>query len=45
MIKGRYSKVESLKIMGCASKQVLGPNIEILMWNVFKCKKKGWQDD
>jgi endonuclease/exonuclease/phosphatase (EEP) superfamily protein YafD len=45
MIKGRYSKVESLKIMGRASKQVLGPNIEILMWNVFKCRKKGWQDD
>ncbi|TWX71382.1 endonuclease/exonuclease/phosphatase family protein [Colwellia sp. C1TZA3] len=45
MIKGRYSKVESLKIMGHAAKQMLGPNIEILMWNVFKCRKKGWQDD
>ncbi|MBA6342575.1 endonuclease/exonuclease/phosphatase family protein [Colwellia sp. MB02u-10] len=45
MIKGRYRKVESLKVMGRASKQVLGPNIKMLMWNVFKCKKKGWQDD
>ena len=31
--------------MGSASKQVLGLNIEILLWNVFKCKKKGWQED
>ena len=45
MIKRRYNKVESLKIMGCASTKVLGPNIEVLLWNVFKCKKKGWQDD
>lgn len=45
MIKKRYSKVESLKFMGSASKQVLGPNIEILLWNVFKCKKKGWLKD
>ncbi|MDX2369000.1 MAG: endonuclease/exonuclease/phosphatase family protein [Colwellia sp.] len=45
MIKSRYSKVESLKIMGCASKQVMGPNIEILLWNVFKCRKNGWQED
>lgn len=45
MIKSRYSTVESLKIMGRASKQVLGPNIEILLWNVFKCRKKGWQKD
>ncbi len=45
MIKSRYRTVESLKIMGSASKQVLGPNIEILLWNVFKCKKKGWLED
>ncbi|AWY01841.1 hypothetical protein A8139_19150 [Marinomonas primoryensis] len=45
MMKSRYSKVESLKIMGSAPSQVLGPNIEILVWNVFKCKKKGWQKD
>jgi len=45
MIKSRYSKIESLKFMGKAPNQVLGPNIEILVWNVFKCKKKGWQTD
>lgn len=45
MIKNRYSNVESLKIMGSASKSQLGPNIELLLWNVFKCKKKGWQED
>lgn len=31
--------------MGSASKQLMGPNIEVLLWNVFKCKKKGWQED
>lgn len=45
MIKSRYSTVESLKIMGRASKLVMGPNIKILLWNVFKCRKKGWQED
>ena len=45
MIRSQYSKVESLKIMGSASKQVMGPNIEILLWNVFKCRKKRWQED
>jgi endonuclease/exonuclease/phosphatase (EEP) superfamily protein YafD len=45
MIKSQYSKIESLKIMGSASKQVMGPNIEILLWNVFKCRKKRWQED
>lgn len=45
MIESRYSKVEALEIMGSASKPLLGPNIEVLMWNVYKCKKKGWQDD
>lgn len=45
MLKSRYSPIESVKIMGGASKQLMGPNIEVLLWNVFKCKKKGWQDD
>lgn len=45
MIKSRYSKVESLKIMGRASKQMLGPDIKVLLWNVFKCRRKGWHDD
>ena len=45
MIKGRYIKLESLKIMGRARKLVMGPHIEVLLWNVFKCKKKGWQED
>lgn len=45
MLKSRYRTVESLKIMGSASKQLMGPNIEVLVWNVFKCKKKGWHDD
>jgi endonuclease/exonuclease/phosphatase (EEP) superfamily protein YafD len=45
MLRSRYTAVESLKHMGNASKLILGPTIEILLWNVFKCKKKGWQDD
>ncbi|WP_299262512.1 endonuclease/exonuclease/phosphatase family protein [uncultured Psychrosphaera sp.] len=45
MIKDRYKLVESLKLMGRAPKFILGPNIEILLWNVFKCKRKGWQED
>jgi endonuclease/exonuclease/phosphatase (EEP) superfamily protein YafD len=45
MIKSRYIKLESLKIMGSAGKSAMGPNIEVLLWNVFKCKKKGWQED
>ncbi|QUX95164.1 EEP domain-containing protein [Marinomonas sp. CT5] len=45
MIKSRYSAVESLKVMGRASKNVMGPNISVLLWNVFKCKRKGWQND
>ncbi|MEH6443375.1 MAG: hypothetical protein V7784_05725 [Oceanospirillaceae bacterium] len=39
MIKKRFSPVESLTIMGTASKQLMGPNIEILLWNVFKWVK------
>jgi endonuclease/exonuclease/phosphatase (EEP) superfamily protein YafD len=31
--------------MGRASKPVFGPNINILIWNVFKCQKKAWCDD
>ena len=45
MLKSRYNAIESLKIMGQASKQALGPTIEILLWNVFKCRRKGWQED
>jgi len=45
MIKRRYSNVESLKVMGCSSKQMLGPDIKILLWNVYKCRKNGWRDD
>lgn len=45
MFKSRFSPVESLKIMGHPSKTRMGPNIEVLLWNVFKCKKKGWQED
>lgn len=45
MLKKQFFNVESLKIMGCASKKVMGPNIEVLLWNVFKCKRKGWQKD
>ncbi|MDF1764362.1 MAG: endonuclease/exonuclease/phosphatase family protein [Oleibacter sp.] len=45
MIKSRYCAVESLKIMGSASKEVMGPNINVLLWNVFKCKKKDWERD
>jgi len=45
MIKSRYSAVESLKIMGSASKPWLGPHIKVLLWNVYKCKKKGWHKD
>jgi endonuclease/exonuclease/phosphatase (EEP) superfamily protein YafD len=45
MLKSRYKTVESLKVMGSAPKQLMGPNIQVLVWNVFKCKKKGWHDD
>jgi len=45
MLRSRYRAVESLKIMGNASEQALGPNIEVLVWNVFKCRKSGWQED
>jgi endonuclease/exonuclease/phosphatase (EEP) superfamily protein YafD len=45
MLKSHYSPVEALKIMGHGSKELMGPNIELLLWNVFKCKKKGWQKD
>ena len=45
MMKSRYCAVESLKIMGNASKQAIGPDIKVLLWNVFKCKRKGWQND
>lgn len=45
MMKSRYSEVESLKVMGTPSKQRMGPNIELLLWNIFKCRKQGWQKD
>ena len=45
MLRRRFSKVESLKIMGRACKTVIGPDIKILIWNVFKCQKSGWRDD
>ncbi|GAC15842.1 endonuclease/exonuclease/phosphatase family protein [Aliiglaciecola lipolytica] len=45
MFKKRYNAIEALKIMGNAPKQDLGPHIEVLLWNVFKCKRLGWQDD
>jgi endonuclease/exonuclease/phosphatase (EEP) superfamily protein YafD len=45
MIKSRYSAVESLKVMGSASREMMGPDIKILLWNVFKCRKKGWLND
>ena len=31
--------------MGQASKHVMGPDIEILLWNVYKCRRKGWHED
>jgi len=31
--------------MGRAPHEALGPNIEVLLWNVFKCKKDGWHDN
>ena len=45
MITQRYHTVESLTLMGNAPKHALGPEIELLLWNVFKCKRKGWQKD
>lgn len=45
MIKNRYSSVESLKIMGSPSKKLMGPKIEVLLWNVFKCQKERWLED
>ena len=45
MFKNQFDSVESIKVMGRASKQMLGPNIKVLLWNIFKCKRKGWQED
>lgn len=45
MFRNHFDSVESVKVMGSASKQMLGPNIKVLLWNVFKCKRKGWQGD
>lgn len=45
MFKRRYRPVEAIKIMGHAPKKLMGPNIEVVLWNVFKCQKKGWQED
>ena len=45
MIKNKYSTIEALKIMGSPSKQLMGPNIEVLLWNVFKCRKERWLED
>lgn len=45
MIKQRYRHIESLKIMGSAAQEVLPSSFDVLVWNVFKCKKKGWQED
>jgi endonuclease/exonuclease/phosphatase (EEP) superfamily protein YafD len=45
MMKNRYHSIESLKVMGNASKQEIGRSINVLLWNVFKCKRRGWQND
>ncbi|SFG52530.1 endonuclease/exonuclease/phosphatase family protein [Neptunomonas qingdaonensis] len=45
MIKSRFNPIEKLKIMGSASEPAMGPEIDVLIWNVYKCKKKGWQED
>ncbi len=45
MIKSRFNAIEQIRTMGRASKQALGPEINVLIWNVFKCKKKGWIED
>lgn len=31
--------------MGSASEFAMGAEIDVLIWNVFKCKKEGWHDD
>ncbi len=45
MFKNRYSPIENLKVLGKASKTALGPHFDVLVWNIYKCRKKGWQDD
>jgi endonuclease/exonuclease/phosphatase (EEP) superfamily protein YafD len=45
MISRQYNTLESLKVMGQAPQKALGPNINVLLWNVFKCKKDGWHDN
>lgn len=45
MMKSRYSKVESLKVMGHPSTEWMASDIELLLWNVFKCRKTGWKKD
>ena len=45
MMKSRYRKIESTKVMGNASKAIIGPTVDLLLWNIFKCGRAGWQDD
>jgi endonuclease/exonuclease/phosphatase (EEP) superfamily protein YafD len=45
MFKSRYSALESLKIVGNDSHKEIGPIINLLLWNLYKCKKNGWQED
>lgn len=37
--------MESLSAMGQSSRSQLGQTIHVLVWNVFKCKKKHWAHD
>jgi endonuclease/exonuclease/phosphatase (EEP) superfamily protein YafD len=45
MIQSQYKPMESIKIMGSAPKASLGPHFEVLVWNVFKCKRNGWHEN
>jgi endonuclease/exonuclease/phosphatase (EEP) superfamily protein YafD len=40
-----YDHDEILKIMGGARTAVLSGDINVLVWNIFKGRKKGWKDD
>ena len=40
-----YDSSNPLVFMGQASQPALGKTISVLVWNIYKARKSGWQDD
>ena len=40
-----YDSSNPLVFMGQASRPALGETLSILVWNIYKARKSGWQDD